>query len=200
MLMQDPNLLAYVGCLTHKNGTDATDYVDPIDRDFYGTPPKWIQLCRQVMGGIELDPASCRVAYDDIVGAKRFFDKEANALEQSWECETMFLNPPYSNKKVKGESRLLEQFAAKFHNEWEAGVIGQAIVLVNNATETKAFDLFSRCATAHAYPRSRIKFVTVTERGNSSNTRAQTFFYYGRRWKRFKRLFSKANCRILREI
>ena len=152
------------------------------------------------MGGIELDPASCLTANEDTVGAARFFDKKDNALEQSWECETLFLNPPYSNKKVKGESRLLEQFASKFHNEWEAGVIGQAIVLVNNTTETKAFELFSRCASAHAYPRSRINFVTVQDRSASSNGRAQTFFYYGRRWRRFRNVFSKANCRILREI
>lgn len=188
MLVQDPNLLAYMGCL------------DPKDRDFYGTPPAWIQRCRQVMGGIELDPASCLIANDATVGAARFFDREDNALLQSWECETLFLNPPYSNKKVKGEERLLQQFASKFHNEWEAGVIGQAIVLVNNTTETKAFELFSQCATAHAYPRSRIQFVTVEGRSNKSNTRAQTFFYYGRRWKRFRKIFSKANCRIMREI
>lgn len=162
-------------------------------RDFYGTPTKWIELCRRVMGGIELDPASCLEANERVVKADRFFDVEMDALKQSWECQSLFLNPPYSPV-------LTRQMAAKLHNEWEAGKIHQAIVLINNSTETRAFDLFSRCATVQAYPRKRIQFISVEGRCKSQNSRAQTFFYCGPRWKRFRNFFAEANCRILREI
>lgn len=180
MNKQDYNQMAYM------TGSDK-------DRDFYGTPAKWIELCRRVMSGIELDPASCREANERTVRAVRFFDKEMDALKRSWECSTLFLNPPYS-------PILTKQFAAKFHNEWEGGKIRQAIVLINNSTETRAFDLFSRCATVQAYPRKRIQFISVEGRCKSQNSRAQTFFYCGPRWKRFRNLFAEANCRIMREV
>jgi hypothetical protein len=163
------------------------------DRDFYGTPSEWIERCRRVMSGIELDPASCREANEKVVKAVRFFDEKMDALKRSWECSTLFLNPPYS-------PILTKKFAAKFRNEWESGKIRQAIILVNNTTETGAFDMFSRCATAHAYPRKRIQFIGVEGRSKTQNTRAQTFFYCGPRWKRFRNVFAEANCRILREI
>jgi len=172
--------------LAHVVGSDR-------DRDFYGTPGVWIERCRKVMGGIELDPASCLEANERVVKAARFFDEEDDALKQSWKCDTLFLNPPYSRTLTK-------QFASKFRNEWEAGQIRQAIVLVNNMTETGAFDMFSRCAAAHAYPRRRIQFIGVEGRSKTQNTRAQTFFYCGPRWKRFRNVFADANCRIMREV
>ncbi len=163
------------------------------DRDFYGTPSAWIERCRRVMSGIELDPASCREANTRTVRAVRFFDEKINALKQSWQTGALFLNPPYS-------PTLTKKFAAKFRNEWEAGKIRQAIILVNNTTETGAFDIFSRCAAIHAYPRKRIQFIGVEGRSKTQNTRAQTFFYCGPRWKRFRDIFIQANCRIMREV
>ncbi len=160
------------------------------DRNFYGTPPEWVEMCREVMGSIELDPATCLEANGRVVKAARFFNEEDDALKQSWRCSTLFLNPPYS-------PALTRKFAAKFHNEWEAGKIHQAIILINNTTETQAFDMYSRCATAHAYPRSRIQFISVEGRCKSQNSRAQTFFYCGPRWKKFRNVFSDANCRIM---
>ncbi len=179
MVQQDYKQLAYVV------GSDK-------DRDFYGTPTDWIERCRRVMGGIELDPASCQEANEMVVKAARFFDESVDALKQSWQCDSLFLNPPYGPTCAK--------FASKFRNEWEAGKIRQAIILVNNTTETGAFDMFSRCAAAHAYPRKRIQFIGVEGRSKTQNTRAQTFFYCGPRWKRFRNIFADANCRILGEI
>jgi hypothetical protein len=167
------------------------------DRDFYGTPSEWIETCRNTMGHIELDPASWQEANDRVVHADRFFDKQVDALKQSWACQTLFLNPPYSNKQC---TRLLHQFASKFHNEWSSGNIGQAIVLINNTTETAAFDIFSKDAAVHAQTRSRIQFLSVEGRQETSNPRGQVFFYYGRRIKRFTRLFKAMNCRVLREV
>lgn len=182
MIKQSYGKLVYVGC------------TDPSDRDFYGTPPEWIELSRKAMGGIELDPASCELANSEFVKADRFFDEESDGLSQSWACKTMFLNPPYSGK-------LKKQFASKFHDEWMSGNIGQAIVLVNNCTETEAFELLSACSTMRAETRGRIQFVGVDGRCNQNqNTRGQVFFYCGRRERTFARLFSKAGCRVIQEV
>jgi hypothetical protein len=180
---QNPDQLAYAGSIGSAS-----------DRDFYGTPSKWVKICRKVMGSIALDPASCKEANAAVVKAARFFDKSMNALSREWLADTVFLNPPYGRKT-------LPAFAAKFQKEMEAGHIKQAIVLINNCTDTKAFEAFSACASARAEPRKRIQFVSVEGRCNERrNTRGQVFFYYGRRTKRFASEFQAAGCRVLQEI
>jgi hypothetical protein len=181
MNKQDYKKLMYTGTL------------GAIDRNFYGTPSMWIAKSHEVMGSIELDPASC-VEANATIGAYRFFAEEDNALVQDWTAETVFLNPPYSDKAK-------QEFAHKFRNEWEAGHIKQAIILINNCTETRAFENFSFCASARAEPRKRIQFINVEGRcDKNGNTRGQVFFYCGRRFKRFARVFKAAGCRVLQEI
>lgn len=183
MVKQNPNKLAYTG----KNSKVT-------NRDFYGTPRKWIELSRRVMGGIELDPASCEEANTLNVKANRYYDEGMDALKLSWASSAIFLNPPYSG-------RAKQAFAARFHEEWNKGYIKQAIILVNNATETHAFEAFSACASARAEPRARIQFISVEGRCTAnSNTRGQVIFYCGRRAKKFAKVFASAGCRVLQEI
>lgn len=56
------------------------------------TPPEVIDIARQAMGGIDLDPASCALA-NTLVGAAEFFDIDDNGLECEWHGR-VFLNPP----------------------------------------------------------------------------------------------------------
>jgi ParB family chromosome partitioning protein len=175
----------------------ATSDGNPTDRDFYGTPWQWIECCREVMGSIELDPASCRAANETVVFADRFYDETIDGLHEQWACKTLFLNPPYSNS---AGTRTLEAFAEKFCNQWDRGMIGQAIVVVNNTTETYAFELFSQRSAARAEPRKRIQFMGVDGRSNGGNTRGQVFFYCGRRLKRFAAVFAAVDCRIIQEV
>jgi len=50
-----------------------------VDRNWY-TPELYIEMAREVMGGIDLDPASDEEA-QKVVKAERFFDKEADGLQ-----------------------------------------------------------------------------------------------------------------------
>jgi hypothetical protein len=47
------------------------------------TPRPLIDLAIEVMGGIDLDPASCAAA-NEVVGAKVFYDLHADGLKQEW--------------------------------------------------------------------------------------------------------------------
>ena len=85
------------------------------------TPSKYIEAARAVMGGIDLDPASCSHA-NKIVQAERYFCKENNGLEQSWRGR-VWLNPPY-------ERGIVSSFVNKLVHEYECGRVDQAILLL----------------------------------------------------------------------
>ena len=61
--------------------------------------PKWItDLCAELMGGIDLDPASCEVA-NKFVGAKNFYTKEDDGLHKDW-FGNVFMNHPFGKPEV----------------------------------------------------------------------------------------------------
>lgn len=95
------------------------------------TPEKYIDAVTDVLGPIVLDPASCAEA-QQVVKAARFYTEEDDGLEQSWDADTIFLNPPYESRLVgKFVSRLLKAHA---DNECE-----EAILLVNAQTGSPWF-------------------------------------------------------------
>lgn len=60
------------------------------------TPPAIIEAARMALGGvIELDPASSAKA-NETVKAKRYFTKDDDGLSKDWECETLWMNHPFS--------------------------------------------------------------------------------------------------------
>lgn len=58
----------------------------------HGSPPRVVQAAWEVMGVIDLDPASSE-KFNEVVEARSFFDKAANGLKQAWRGN-IFLNPP----------------------------------------------------------------------------------------------------------
>lgn len=57
------------------------------------TPAKLVEPARQLMGGIEFDPASCALG-NEVVMADRFLTAEDGGLSQKWVADSVFLNPP----------------------------------------------------------------------------------------------------------
>jgi hypothetical protein len=103
------------------------------------------------MGSIDLDPASCEYA-NKVVNADKIFTINDNGLEQKWHGN-VWLNPPYS-------SDLIRLFINKLSESYANSDISQAIVLVNNATETAWFNELISLASAVVFPRGRVKFYT----------------------------------------
>lgn len=151
------------------------------DSDTWYTPPQYIASARQVMGSIDLDPFSSDDA-NLIVKARYYFTAATSAFERPWRNAArkrsyphglnVWMNPPYS---VTLLSRALQAFV----QHWTAGDIAQAIVLVNNCTETQWFKAMRAASQAVCFPTSRIAFLAPDGKQVSGNTRGQVFFYYG---------------------
>lgn len=117
------------------------------------TPAEYVNAAREVMGAIDLDPASNPLA-NETVQAARYYTQEDDGLAQTW-YGRVFLNPPYG--VTEGESNA-GVWARKLIAEYRAGNVSEAVLLVNANTERKWFAplwQFPICFT-----RSRIKFYT----------------------------------------
>jgi phage N-6-adenine-methyltransferase len=114
------------------------------------TPPECLDLAREVMGGIDLDPASHPLAQERVQAAQ-FFSKDNDGLNRKWRGR-VWMNPPYSQPEI-------EQFIEKLICEVSAGHVVEAIVLTNNSTDTTWFQKAALWANAICFTRGRIRFI-----------------------------------------
>ena len=145
------------------------------DNEWY-TPVEYLESAREVLGTINLDPASNEFA-NERVQAEMYYTEEDNGLEQEW-YGSIWLNPPYSSDSVK-------PFAEKLINS----KFDEAIVLVNNATETEWFNLLISKASAIVFPKGRIQF-DKRDGKHGSPLQGQAFIYFGSNPERFMDVFS----------
>lgn len=145
------------------------------------TPPQFIESARNVMGQIDLDPASSEIA-NKTVQASVIFTKDDDGLSKQWNGN-VWMNPPYAQP-------LMSQFAEAVSIKYEKGEINQAIVLVNNATETQWWQRMASCSSAVCFPKTRIRFLDPD--GNpGAPLQGQSILYFGKNKSAFVEEFSK---------
>jgi phage N-6-adenine-methyltransferase len=146
--------------------------------DEYYTPSEYIEVAREVMGGIDCDPATCAYA-QEYIQAKEFYTKSENGLAHPWNGK-VWLNPPYSR---------VREFITKLLNETASGRVIAAILLIHNNTDTTWFHEAAEAADAICFLRGRICF--GQENGiPSPPPQGQAFLYYGEDVAAFYRVFS----------
>lgn len=150
------------------------------------TPAEYIEMARQCMGGIDVDPASSEIA-QRTVRADRFFTREDDGLAQEWHGR-VWLNPPYA----RGE---IEPFIEKLLGELDAGRATQAILLTHNYTDTGWFHAAAARCSAICFTRGRVRFVGATGE-IAAPTQGQAFFYFGTGIERFRSTFGGAGLAI----
>ena len=118
------------------------------------------------MGSIDLDPASSKEA-QKIVRAAKYYDSKADGLTKKWKGN-IWLNPPYN---------IVRQFVDKLLDS----PFDQAIVLVNNATETEWFARLAERSSAMVFHTGRIRFATPESDGEGTTPcmQGQVFLYFG---------------------
>ena len=157
--------------------TGGTPMLQSMSNEWY-TPQEYIDAVYEVMGGIDLDPASSYRA-NETVKASEFYAEEDDGLFQSWGGR-VFLNPPYGKSGPAFIRKLVDELD---------NTVTEAIVLVNSrATDAEWFqDMFDGiiCFTDH-----RIDFDSPEEK-NTSSTHGSCFIYFGPNRAKFADVFGR---------
>jgi phage N-6-adenine-methyltransferase len=164
------------------------------DTEWY-TPQNILEAAAEVLGVIDLDPASSAAQQAHAtVKATRYFTIADNSLKQRWDGR-VFLNPPYARGWINA-------FVDKMISAYQAGDMTAGILLTNSATETKWWQHAAAHCDALCFPKRRIRFLKVVDgvltRGSSSPSHPHSFFYFGRDVKRFAQVFRRFGL-VLRE-
>lgn len=145
--------------------------------DWY-TPIECIEAAREVLGSIDLDPASSKAA-QEAIRAEVYYTKELDGLSQPW-FGRVWLNPPYNMP-------LIEQFVDRVVDSYESGEIDAAIVLTNNSTDTGWFHRLVDYPVC--FTRGRLQFWNGDDR--LATRQGQAIFYLGNNVNLFTSTFGK---------
>jgi ParB family chromosome partitioning protein len=133
-------------------------------KDEQYTPTHVVEAVRRVLGGIDLDPASCEVA-NAVVRATNIWTMSSNGLINPWEGR-VFCNPPYS-RVAPWVDRFVDAYG---------------IMLVNADTSAIWFHkLMDRC-DAVCLTRGRLAFRLPDGTVRGQNRMGQAIFLRGACW------------------
>lgn len=145
------------------------------------TPASVIDLVRDVLGSIDLDPASNADA-QRIIRANRFYTIADSGLDRPW-TGRVFCNPPYA-------AIIIAQFVAKLLAEYRAGRVTAAILLTNNSTDAVWFHEAMAVAEVVCFTLGRIKFEKPSGIVGAP-PQGQAIFYFGNASERFISAFAE---------
>lgn len=151
------------------------------------TPPDMIEAVRDVLGGIDLDPASHAIP-QKWIKAKTYFIQTENGLLKPWKARTLFLNPPYGKTGNRSNQDVwMEYLISQLHQ------IGACVALTKTVPGYVWYDdLFNggwpgpMCIT-----RGRLRFVSPSGLIGGMSKAASTFWYYGTSSDRFADVFGR---------
>ena len=146
------------------------------------TPSEYIEAAREVLGEIDLDPASCDVAQQTVT-ARVYYTREQDELAKDWRGR-VWMNPPYS-------TGLVERFMDKLIRGYSLGDVPEAITLTNNSTETRWFQRAIGESSGMCLPSSRVRFLNEAGEPIASPLQGQALLYFGDDAERFAGTFRK---------
>jgi len=118
-----------------------------------------------------------------VIRAERYFSVDDDGLARRPWIGRVFLNPPYS-------ATLIPKFVAKLLREFRAGNVTEAVVLVNNATETAWYTALAETASLVCFPRGRVKF-WHPDKTCAAPLQGQAVLYLGPNPDSFRRHFER---------
>lgn len=169
------------------------------------TPRALTDMAREVMGDIDLDPASSHAA-NRLVDARRYYTLEAgvDGLEQQW-TGRLWINPPGDSTGA-----LPRKFWGKLAASVASGRVSEFIWLAFNISQLRTLQhcrwLLEECSVC--IPQDRIKFIKAFEVPpqadlfatsnmlpapveGTSPTKDNALMYWGKRHRLFRQVFGR---------
>jgi hypothetical protein len=154
------------------------------------TPSRYIEAAREVMQGIDLDPASCAVA-NETVKAKRYYTQAENGIVQPWYGK-VWLNPPYGRENATGRfgggRSLVTLWSTKLISEYKSGNVLEAILLMVADTDANWFQPLWEYPICFANHKIHFHRPGLSNMGQFFGT---AFTYLGPNFEKFTEVFSK---------
>ena len=155
------------------------------------TPAQYVEMARQVLGKIDLDPASNATA-QSWIKADRHFTKEDDGLKRTWSGRT-WCNPPYGRRQKEKGTPLYGLYAQLFLEKglkhYHQRDIPAAIFLVNRTGAAWYKELCPQFSAICEVKR-RIAFVNPQGESETSPRYYNDFLYLGSQTERFEEVFS----------
>jgi phage N-6-adenine-methyltransferase len=151
------------------------------DYEWY-TPAYIIEAAREVIGGIDLDPASSEVA-QRTDGARHYYTRASDGINRPWRGR-VWLNPPYSHD-------LIGKFVAKLCDHVAAGEVTDAIMVTSNQSDARWFHAAARAAERVCFTAGRVKFHRPCGEPAATSLNGSCLFYFGGEGDRFASVFGK---------
>jgi len=147
------------------------------------TPAPYVEAAHELMGGIDLDPASNELA-NRVVGAAAFYTTADDGLARPWRGR-VWLNPPYGKEAGESNQARWSQHLIAHHRR---GDVPEAILLVTAAPGNQWFAPlwnYPICFVDH-----RIRFYAPTGEADQP-THSHVLAYLGPNVAGFRRIFSR---------
>lgn len=141
------------------------------------TPPWLIDLARELLGTIDLDPASNDVA-QQWIQATTYYTVET-PLQAPW-AGRVWLNPPFNDTPT---------WVARLESAYVTGAVREALLLVNSAPGYVWWETLWRQRPV-CMLRERFCFYTAAGTAGGQAKKGHTIAYYGRDYGRFTTLFA----------
>jgi phage N-6-adenine-methyltransferase len=145
------------------------------------TPKQYIDAAVAVMGGIDCDPCTSKLA-QETVQAATFYTIETDGLAHDWSGR-IWLNPPYA-------AAIIRRFVDKLLAHLDDGTVTQAIMLTHNNADTAWFHKAAKRCQSVCFTRGRVKFYDERGQGNSP-THGHVFMYFGKNRALFESVFKE---------
>lgn len=148
------------------------------------TPAQYVDAARDLMGAIDLDPATSEQA-NATVKAKKIYTIDDDGFAKQWKGR-VWLNPPYGREEGEGSNQA--RWTQKLIDEYAAGRVTEAVLLVNAAPANKWFAPlweYLVCFTDH-----RIRFQSPIGEA-SQPTHSNALVYLGKNADRFIKCFAR---------
>lgn len=168
--------------LTHKAPKKPQATVQKPVKKLY-PPSDVIDLARQVIGAIDLDPAGDDAA-QQWVQAATYYTPEQDGLTHPW-LGRVWLYIPMANKAGKWTKKAVAEF--------ERSNLTEAIILVKPSLGSKWFQKLAQQFPV-CFPHERIRFLDEQGTPQPKPQQSSAFLYLGPNLERFKQVFGAIGC------